>query len=598
MLERSSKMKKLAFLAIIFAISLPLMSEEETPYTNYSFARLSYVTGKIYVQRAADLGYEEGIVNMPVSEGDRLGTTEGRAEIYMSKKNYLRLDHNTKVDFLNLPKRGYDLTRIRVWAGNILFNINFLEKEKNIEIHTSDVSIYVLDRGLYRIDVRENGETEIFVFDGLVEAAGEEGSVLIKNEQRIEVKDGHFTSSPTSFYADAGDSFDRWSEYRDSQLNKRIANKYLPQELEDFEYELAAYGNWVYLRPYGYVWVPNGLNPGWRPYYYGRWLWYPLCGWCWLPYEPWGWATFHFGRWHWSVGLGWYWIPTHYWGPAWVSWYWGYDYFGWVPLSYYGYPGVLLNNYYYYRYHDRYYPYNSRTLTVIRKKHLQAANVADVALNEESLKRLGNISLSNNAPPIRLTSSKVRVEKLSENKLLLKKGSESSRALDTKAEKSLTKTPLQPDSKKIKERSTQIEKLPQSKAVASGKAKGSSEVKKKKVDENKAQRESRGYIKGGTPVYPPSSKISIKNIPKISKTKKSSSFLRGIYDFISGRSSSKSIRGSTYRSTSKGTSSKKVSSGSRSKSSSSARSSSSSSSSRSSSSGSRSSGSRSGRTKK
>jgi len=591
-------MKKLAPLAIIFALSLPLMSEEEAPYTNYSFARLSYVTGKIYVQRAADLGYEEGVVNMPVSEGDRLGTTDGRAEIYVSKKNYLRLDHNTKVDFLNLPKRGYDLTKIRVWSGNILFNINFLEKEKNIEIHTSDVSIYVLDRGLYRIDVRENRETEIFVFDGLIEAAGEEGSVLIKNEQRVEIKDGHFTSRPTHFYADAGDSFDRWSEYRDSQINKRVARRYLPEELEDFEYELATYGSWVYLRPYGHVWIPYGLTPGWRPYYYGRWLWYPLCGWCWLPYEPWGWSTFHYGRWHWSVGLGWYWIPASYWGPAWVSWYWGYDYFGWAPLSYYGYPVVILGDYYYYRYYDRYYPYNSRALTVIRKRHLQTANVADVALNQESLKKIGNISLSGKAPPIRLTPSKVRVEKLGGNKLLLKKGSEPYKALGTKAEKSLTKIPQQLDSKKIKEKRAQIEKLPPAKAEVSGKAKGSTEAKKKKVEEKKVRNESRGYIKGETPVYPPSPKISIKNIPRSSKIKKSSSFSRGIYDFITGRSSSKYIRGSTSRSTSKGTSTRKVSSGSRSKSSSSGRSSSGSSSSRSSSGSSRSSSSGSGKRKK
>ncbi|UCG94497.1 MAG: hypothetical protein JSW13_01695 [Candidatus Aerophobus sp.] len=590
-------MKKLASFAMVFALFLPLMGEEETPYTNYSFARLSYITGKIYVQRAADLGYEEGVVNMPVTEGDRLGTTEGRAEVYMGKRNYLRLDQNTKVDFLNLPKRGYDLTRIRVWSGNILFNIAFLEKEKNIEIHTSDVSIYVLDRGLYRIDVRENRETEIYVFDGLVEAAGEEGSVLIKNEQRIEVKYGHFTSRPTEFYADAGDSFEQWSEYRDSQLNKRVAKRYLPEELEDFEYELAAYGNWVYHQPYGYVWSPYGLAPGWRPYYYGRWLWYPLCGWCWLPYEPWGWSTFHFGRWHWSIGLGWYWIPTPYWGPGWVSWYWGYDYFGWAPLSYYGYPLVVRGNYYYYRYHDRYYPYNSRALTVIRKRDLRAPNVSDVALNQESIKKLGKISLSNNAPPLKPVPGKVTVEKLSENKFLLKKGHESSKALDRKVEKGLSKTPVQLDSRKIKEKKAQIEKSPQSKAVVGGKTKGSTEVKKK-LEKEKVQKESRGYIKGGIPLYPSSSKISIKNIPRSSRTTKKSSFFRGIYNFLTGSSSSKYTSGSKYRSTSKGTTSKRVSSRSRSGSSSSGRSSSGSSSGRSSSSGSRSSGSGSGRTKK
>ena len=258
----------------------------------------------------------------------------------------------------------------------------------------------------------------------------------------------------------------------------------------------------------------------------------------------------------------------------------------------------MYDNYYYYRYNDRYYPYNSRALTVIHKKHLTAPNVSDVALNQESIKKLGNLSLSNNSPPLKLVPGKVSVEKLGENKLLLKKVYPSSTAIGTKVGKSPSKSPVQLDSRKIKEKRVQTEKSPQPKAVVGGKTKGSTEVKKKKSEEKEVRKESNGYIKGGIPLYPSSSKISIKNIPRSSSTKKKSSFFRGIYDFITGSSAGKYVRGGTSRSTHKGTSTKKVSSGSRSKSSSSGRSSSGSSSGRSSSSGSRSSGSGSGRTKK
>jgi hypothetical protein len=294
------------------------------------------------------------------------------------------------------------------------------------------------------------------------------------------------------------------------------------------------------------------------------------------------------------MGLGWYWIPTPYWGPGWVSWYWGYDYFGWAPLSYYGYPLVIYDNYYYYRYNDRYYPYNSRALTVIHKKHLTAPNVSDVALNQESVKKLGNISLSKSSPPLKLVPGKVSVEKLSENKLLLKKVYPSSSALGTKVTKSPSRTPVQLDTRKIKEKRVQTEKSSQPKSAVGEKKKGSTGVKKKKSEEKKVRKESSGYIKGGIPVYPSSSKISIKNIPRSSRIKKKSSFFRGIYNFITGSSSGKYVRGGTSRGTHKGTSTRKVSSGSRSRSSSSGRSSSG----RSSSSGSRSSGSKSGRTKK
>ncbi|MFQ5721803.1 MAG: DUF6600 domain-containing protein [Candidatus Aminicenantales bacterium] len=403
-----------------------LLLAEEPAYTNYSFARLSYITGDIFIQRAADLGYEPGKVNMPIAEGDRLGTTEGRGEIYLGRGNYLRLDHNTKIDFLKLPDKNSDLTQFQLWSGNIYLSLKTLTKEKSLQVHTPDVSIYFLTEGLYRIDVSKNRETEILVFNGLVEAAGETGSVLIKDAQRLEVTAGRFGSQPSKFIAVAEDSFDRWSEARDSQIRQQIVKHYLPEELEDFQYELDAYGDWAYVPPYGYVWVPGGIDPSWRPYYNGRWLWLPLSGWTWLPYEPWGWVTFHFGRWHWSIGLGWYWIPTTIWGPAWVSWYWGYDYLGWVPLSYYNYPVVIINNVFYPRYNGSFYPYNSRVLTVINRNQLQAPNVAKVSLSSESLKNVGKIKLTSSPPSIKPPRGKVILERMGGHKIFLKKKETSS----------------------------------------------------------------------------------------------------------------------------------------------------------------------------
>ncbi|MDH5466841.1 MAG: FecR family protein, partial [Candidatus Aminicenantes bacterium] len=226
-------MKKIVlFLSAILIFLSPLSAEQETEYTNNSFARLNFVTGNTYIQKAADLGYEEAVLNMPIAEGDRLGTTDGRAEIYLGKGNYIRLDKETKIDFMNLPKSGYDLVRVRIWAGNAYFSVRTLEEEKNIEIHTSDVSVYVLDAGLYRIDVRQNRETEIFVFEGMVEAAGETGSVLIKDGQRLEVSNARFTSRPSDFINVADDGFDRWSTSRESAIRKHLAKNYMPEELE------------------------------------------------------------------------------------------------------------------------------------------------------------------------------------------------------------------------------------------------------------------------------------------------------------------------------------------------------------------------------
>jgi hypothetical protein len=411
--RRRKKMKKLATLMIVFLFSLSAANaDEQVRYTNDTFARLSYINGSVFIQRAIELEYEEAMLNMPISEGDRMGTTEGRAEIHMGRGKYLRLDRHTKMDLLNLPNPENDLTRIQIWRGNIFLSILSLKKEKAIEIHTDDASLYVLEAGLYRINVRDE-ETEIFVFRGLLEAAGEAGSVLIKESNRMEAIDGHFLGRPSGFMAVAADSFDRWSEARDLEVRKRMARRHLPSELADFEYELDAYGKWTYVYPYGNVWVPVGIASDWRPYWHGRWIWSPLCGWTWIPYEPWGWVAFHYGRWHWNAGFGWYWIPTTVWGPGWVHWYHGYDYVGWAPVNYWGHPAVVVDNHYYGHDAGRSYPRGSRALTVIHRDQLKAKNISKVALSQNSVKNIGEINLVKSQPDVsQAYSGRVRLNSL------------------------------------------------------------------------------------------------------------------------------------------------------------------------------------------
>ena len=102
--------------------------------------------------------------------------------------------------------------------------------------------------------------------------------------------------------------------------------------------QLAPYGNWVDLNPYGYVWTPSHMGYRWRPYSDGHWVWTDD-GWTWIANEEWGDIPFHYGRWGWDNDLGWYWVPGTVWGPAWVSWRTSDQYMGWAPLP----PGFEFN---------------------------------------------------------------------------------------------------------------------------------------------------------------------------------------------------------------------------------------------------------------
>lgn len=400
-------MKKFLALISVLLVCVPfVLASDGSEYYGESFARLSYVQGDVFILRAEGLGDEEATVNLPVVEGDMLGTRDGLSEIHLGRNNYLRIDRYTKVDIVGLPQRDSGLIGLQLLSGSIYLRVDFLRQEKDIEIHSPDASFYILDQGLYRFDVRENQETEFQVLRGEAEVAGEEGSVLVKDGERVIAASGYFLSEAEYVYARSNDNFDRWNQARDALLNRAVARPYLPSELYEYEVELANYGTWTYERPYGYVWVPS-VTYSWQPYYYGRWVWYPVIGWTWVSNEPWGWCVSHYGRWHWRGGLGWYWIPTSTWGPAWVQWYGQHDYVGWCPLSYYGYPVVIQNNYFYGRFYNRDYPASSRALVVVHKNQLQARHISDVALSRGQVSTLGKISLSAQQPLLRPSVSRV-----------------------------------------------------------------------------------------------------------------------------------------------------------------------------------------------
>lgn len=106
---------------------------------------------------------------------------------------------------------------------------------------------------------------------------------------------------------------------------------YSPVDVSAFYAALDPYGDWIRMEPYGWVWAPGAVDPFWRPYTVGRWVWSDY-GWTWVGEEDWGWATYHYGRWARVPRYGWVWVPGNVWAPAWVAWRHGQGSVGWAPL--------------------------------------------------------------------------------------------------------------------------------------------------------------------------------------------------------------------------------------------------------------------------
>jgi len=395
------KNRSMGVLLGAFLVLAPLFAAAETDdYSDYSFARLSYVKGEVSVQRASDLGTEKAEVNLPLVVGDKLLTMDGQAEVQFGRRNYLRIDSFAQVEFAVLPSEADGRIKVHLLDGRAYLRVGSLGEEKGIEVHSPDASFYILEEGLYRFEVDADNETGIFVHEGSAEAAGERGSVLVRAMEKLAAARGELLSDPESFYA-RSDGFDQWNNSRDDLLARRSASAYLPSGISEYEEELGDNGRWVYEQPYGNVWVPYVNHIDWRPYYFGRWSWYPIIGWTWISSEPWGWCTSHYGRWHWRMNLGWYWIPRTHWGPAWVHWYFDHNYVGWCPLSYYNRPVVIVDNHFYDRYRDPYYPINSRALTMVHRDQLQSPAISRHALAASQFNGLGRINLRAEQPAIR-----------------------------------------------------------------------------------------------------------------------------------------------------------------------------------------------------
>jgi len=107
-----------------------------------------------------------------------------------------------------------------------------------------------------------------------------------------------------------------------------------PPSANYFYSDLAPYGSWLYVEPYGWCWQPTVAVTvsDWRPYAHGgRWL-HTTGGWYWQSHYSWGWAPFHYGNWYANPACGWVWVPGSVWAPAWVTWRYTPAYCGWAPL--------------------------------------------------------------------------------------------------------------------------------------------------------------------------------------------------------------------------------------------------------------------------
>ena len=395
-------------------------------YENARVVRVKHTQGEAYIKRSYEEGIEEATINLPVFENDTAGTTDGRLELYLGKLNYLRLDYDTEVSFDTVPELRTTHATIRLLQGGIYLDINRLDEERDIEVQTSDCGVFILEPGKYRINVN-NGVTEVFAHNGRADVAGREYERIIRENQKIVMRGGDVRERPFEFSSNGWDDFDSWNDSRskDTGFARYTNARYLDEGYEDYEYELSRNGRWRYSSDFHTnIWIPYNIGSSWRPYNNGRWVWNPHYGNVWSSYDNWGWYTHHYGRWNWDAGFGWHWIPGYRWSPAWVSWFWDDNYYGWSPLSWWNRPIVIYNNRWHRNYNYRQgVPYRSWSTIIVKKNHLHVGNVGRHTIPQSTRTRLAKnrLKFRGNSPTRRPTYERVNVVNARGKRMVFKK---------------------------------------------------------------------------------------------------------------------------------------------------------------------------------
>jgi hypothetical protein len=284
--------------------------------------RLGFVEGDVLFWRPGAGDWQAAQLNIPLATGDALATRQGKAELQIGGRSFVRAGDGTE---LRVKSNEPDFLQLDISAGRLAVDIRDLPQGAALEVDTPNAVMSIAHDGYYRVDV--DGQTTHFIVRrggsaSIKPSGGSTAEVATGDAVNI---DGTSTARLTALAAPPFDDWDRWNYDRADGYLAAPRSDAVSPEIYGTD-ELEQYGTWQYTNPYGRVWVPSSVPADWAPYSNGQWLWDPLYGWSWADSAPWGWAPFHYGRW---VYPGyWAWAPgpvvgVPYYSPALVAFYGG-----------------------------------------------------------------------------------------------------------------------------------------------------------------------------------------------------------------------------------------------------------------------------------
>lgn len=228
---------------------------------------INYIEGSVAKMPLGGVGRRIGRGDS-IEVGDRISTAEdGRAEVLLNPGSFLRIGGNTAFEFNSTDLENLVITLDR---GSAMFEM-LATRDFMATVLTPKGRILLVNSGIYRIDVAENGVAELFVWEGLAEVG--KSRLPVKKNRSVTI--GATVSGIEKFNRDdEKDALAVWSKER-GKLIARSTAKLKDRALRDSLVTAFnggrwgmrdAFGLWIYNRNLGYSsFLPFGA--GWySPY--------------------------------------------------------------------------------------------------------------------------------------------------------------------------------------------------------------------------------------------------------------------------------------------------------------------------------------------
>jgi hypothetical protein len=282
-------------------------SQSLSPGSQVRIVRLSEVSGQVEVDRNVGNGFETALLNLPITEGSKLRTAAGFAEVEFEDGSTLRLTPFSAVKFQDLRREssGSTVSVIHVHTGMVYVSLG-RTKSNEFTLSFADQNVQLMPSSHVRLFLKGQW-VSVDVLHGKVMAETPTGVKAVSKRtinfhlvDPVEVSENANAAAPYDGWDK--EAIDYHNRYAKTQAYGSSGSTY---GIADMSY----YGQFLNLGACGVMWRPYFAGAAWDPFATGSWVWYPAWGYAWVSPYPWGWTAYHYGQWEYCPNYGWGWLP-------------------------------------------------------------------------------------------------------------------------------------------------------------------------------------------------------------------------------------------------------------------------------------------------